>query len=552
MRIEDRLRDHLHARAEAIEVPEHRFVETKIVPFQPRRRLAPAWAAAAALVVIVAGGFALVTGQFQTTSAGNEASIIPRIPGVSGSEPRTHLEWSLAVPGVVGPVIMAADQDVTWVFSAAAAEPYPHGLAARTSTDGTDWTNLGRVIESDLTFYAVSVRDGRFVAVGSHDTPPYGSPELFTSTDGTDWQPLAMPAAADWVGPPIITPAGVYLETHVTSALDSHRAAYWALEQAERDLVDQHILTLEADDALETVQLSVYGVVPYAAFSYAELGIAIADDRAPDSTTTYFSSDHETWTEVPPVGPDAFTLSTIDAFDALVLVGTGSITSTSDGIAFSETRVEPGVQLQARFEDRWIGIDQTSEVGTGMVTLSEDLSVWAPAFDQPLQLDAVPVGPNSLKGGPAGVLVTLGFRMPEDLSGRMIESGDGADTVVTATLDAWTVRQGDRQIELRRGHDNRSSLDVDGGRVLISDDEGGRVWVIAKPEIQAMSARLLRPGQTAALAFTADLDEWVIDRVIDISGSESTVRTFFVGDGFVVAEMLDLGRSSIWVGRSDD
>lgn len=65
---EERLRGHLAARARLIEVPDHQFVQTKIVPFQPRRRrLDTLGMAAAGAAVIAILGF----GVFQTTNGDN-------------------------------------------------------------------------------------------------------------------------------------------------------------------------------------------------------------------------------------------------------------------------------------------------------------------------------------------------------------------------------------------------------------------------------------------------------------------------------------------------
>lgn len=71
---EDRLRGHLAAKARRIEVPDHKFVQTRIVPFQPRRNRLSTFAASAAAVAVVA---ILGFGVFQTTVRGPaEAGII--------------------------------------------------------------------------------------------------------------------------------------------------------------------------------------------------------------------------------------------------------------------------------------------------------------------------------------------------------------------------------------------------------------------------------------------------------------------------------------------
>jgi len=71
---EERLRGHLAAKARLIEVPDHKFVQTKVVPFQPRRNRFNNLAMAAAGAAIVAMlGFGLI----QTTGNNDEAGIIP-------------------------------------------------------------------------------------------------------------------------------------------------------------------------------------------------------------------------------------------------------------------------------------------------------------------------------------------------------------------------------------------------------------------------------------------------------------------------------------------
>ncbi len=50
---EKRLHGHLAARASLIEVPDHKFVQTKVVPFQPRRNRFNNLVMAAAGVAVV-------------------------------------------------------------------------------------------------------------------------------------------------------------------------------------------------------------------------------------------------------------------------------------------------------------------------------------------------------------------------------------------------------------------------------------------------------------------------------------------------------------------
>ena len=74
---EERLRGHLAAKANLIDVPEHRFVQTKVIPFQPRRhRMSTLMAAAAGVAIVAMLGF----GVFQASGrTANEASIIPGV-----------------------------------------------------------------------------------------------------------------------------------------------------------------------------------------------------------------------------------------------------------------------------------------------------------------------------------------------------------------------------------------------------------------------------------------------------------------------------------------
>ncbi|MBK5268600.1 MAG: hypothetical protein JJE47_14330 [Acidimicrobiia bacterium] len=112
---EDRLRGHLAAKARLIEVPDHKFVQTRIVPFQPRRRRFSTLVAAAAAVAVVA---ILGFGVFQTTVGGpDQAGIIPTtfarceiiiVPGSEGY-------WLRANTSVasIGPVETTPDQKLT-------------------------------------------------------------------------------------------------------------------------------------------------------------------------------------------------------------------------------------------------------------------------------------------------------------------------------------------------------------------------------------------------------------------------------------------------------
>ena len=71
---EKRLRGHLDAKASLIEVPDHKFVQTRVVPFQPRRnRFNNLVMAAAGVAVVAMLGF----GVLQVTGAGSELGIIP-------------------------------------------------------------------------------------------------------------------------------------------------------------------------------------------------------------------------------------------------------------------------------------------------------------------------------------------------------------------------------------------------------------------------------------------------------------------------------------------
>jgi hypothetical protein len=112
--LENRLRGHLAAKARLIEVPDHKFVQTKIVPFQPRRNRLGAFVAAAAGVAVVA---ILGFGVFQTTVGGlDEAGIIPptfqrcNIVIVPGSEGY----WIRASTSVtsIGPFETSPDQNL--------------------------------------------------------------------------------------------------------------------------------------------------------------------------------------------------------------------------------------------------------------------------------------------------------------------------------------------------------------------------------------------------------------------------------------------------------
>lgn len=71
---EKRLRGHLAAKARLIEVPDHKFVQTKVVPFQPRRsRLNNLVMAAAGVAVVAMLGFGLA----QTDGLTDDAGVIP-------------------------------------------------------------------------------------------------------------------------------------------------------------------------------------------------------------------------------------------------------------------------------------------------------------------------------------------------------------------------------------------------------------------------------------------------------------------------------------------
>ena len=70
---EKRLRGHLAAKASLIEVPDHKFVQTRVVPFQPRRnRFNNLVMAAAGVAVVAMLGF----GVLQVTGVGAELGII--------------------------------------------------------------------------------------------------------------------------------------------------------------------------------------------------------------------------------------------------------------------------------------------------------------------------------------------------------------------------------------------------------------------------------------------------------------------------------------------
>lgn len=70
---EERLRGHLAAKARLIEVPDHKFVQTRVVPFQPRRnRFNNLVMAAAGAAVVAMLGFGLI----QMTGNNDEAGLI--------------------------------------------------------------------------------------------------------------------------------------------------------------------------------------------------------------------------------------------------------------------------------------------------------------------------------------------------------------------------------------------------------------------------------------------------------------------------------------------
>ena len=111
---EDRLRSHLAAKARLIEVPDHKFVQTKVVPFQPRRnRLSTLVAAAAGVAIVAVLGF----GLFQATGGNDEAGILGtahdscHVTIISGSEGY----WLTAATsaGSIGPVRTDLGQELT-------------------------------------------------------------------------------------------------------------------------------------------------------------------------------------------------------------------------------------------------------------------------------------------------------------------------------------------------------------------------------------------------------------------------------------------------------
>lgn len=77
---EDRLRNHLEAKANLIDVPDHQFVQTKVVPFQPRRhRFSNMLAVAAGLIVV------LILGYGAWTTTGGDVTSASLFTPVSSS-----------------------------------------------------------------------------------------------------------------------------------------------------------------------------------------------------------------------------------------------------------------------------------------------------------------------------------------------------------------------------------------------------------------------------------------------------------------------------------
>lgn len=111
---EERLRSHLAAKADLIDVPDHKFVQTKVIPFQPRHRITNLVAVAAGIAIVAMLGFGLLqSSSNNVTEAGilglpDAACSVAVIPG----DPPTGLIISVdATSETFGPT--SADTPVT-------------------------------------------------------------------------------------------------------------------------------------------------------------------------------------------------------------------------------------------------------------------------------------------------------------------------------------------------------------------------------------------------------------------------------------------------------
>ncbi len=292
MKLEDRLRDHLHAKASTFEVPEHRFVDTKIVPFHSRRRQYPALAAAAALLAVLVGVLALLTDLYDPPAV-DEASVVPTLPDRSTPATGASLTPTFAAAPVTLflPASVAFDGTRTWLFSAAepgAGVAGGRGLAAASTTDGATWEGHSTVIDSAARFDHVAYAHGRFTTVGR--TPTEAT--AYTSVDGITWAPLDIP---DGTRPVHVlgAPGGSLLL--VTSPEDgSAAAAFAALPDAERALIDAGVAEFDILDRQGDPAAYVrIGHVAVARHRLADLGVAVDTTAWPFAVWT--TSDGSAW-----------------------------------------------------------------------------------------------------------------------------------------------------------------------------------------------------------------------------------------------------------------
>lgn len=294
MKLEDRLRDHLHAKASTFEVPEHRFVDTKIVPFHSRRRQYPALAAAAALLVVLVGVLALLTDWYDPPAV-DEASVVPTLPDRSTptTSPSISPTFAAAPVTLFLPASVTYDGSEAWLFSAAepgAGVEGGWGLAAASTTDGTTWEGHGTVIESAARFDHVAYAHGRFTTIGR---TPTGA-TAYTSVDGVTWSPLDVPAGTEPVHVLGAPEGSLVLVTIEQDPLVA--AALAALPEAERALVESGVAEFSVRDLAtgQVADLSI-GHVVVARHHLEDLGVAGSPRPGPmfDVWTTANGSDWE-------------------------------------------------------------------------------------------------------------------------------------------------------------------------------------------------------------------------------------------------------------------
>ncbi len=592
MSMEDRIRDHLKHKAEGIRVPDEAFAERH----PTSRGRSPIAFVAAAVVVVLVGGFAFLVGRSpsQTDDPAQEAvtdapdivaTTLPattRAPATEsvGRLSDTYLSWERIDGLEVGWISTVIEFDGAYLAIAGSGGPWRLASSIFRSEDGRTWAPFGDAPDFGPIGgpQAATAGGTGLIVDGSEPSEPLpddadpatgfhiGSmrPVVYVSEDATSWRRIELSTGLEDLSEPFLM-----MQTHVSAIAAGDSAAVLfggTFVQPNFEAILRERLGVEVTDSalggwgFDGSTIDVYGPgdVLLERISLADLGLSAEARRlltqGMDRAVVWRTTDFETFEVIEPTGLDAsgFVNDAGSLPDGrLYASGHGEFGPaawvSSDGMSWE--RISSGSAYAnsfVRLGDAWL---TASDYPVPTMRLSEDGSTW---------VDVTPPGlfPEDGRDWNLGYLVTGGLGVVADAHGYTAEEGFGEPPAVVIHKDGYEIktREGSNVLTLRKdgeliisavmGSASTESIEVDleNERYVFLDPESGEELVSVtfrefSDAQQALYEDYGPQNQAGAIVFSADGVEWSFQPITEAFPDEPMgFSVVFVGEDFVLGQ----------------